>query len=362
MRIASLQLRNFRCFNLLNLDFDNPVILIVGPNGTGKTSILEALHYACYLKSFKTHLAKELVQLESLGFAVSTNIVSSGTLDSLNIGFGQNKRSVKLNQKAIGSYKELIDIYKVVTITEDDLQLVQGAPSLRRSFIDQMITLIEPTFSSLLKKYKQILDNRNALLYHYKGDLESYLLWTDQLIQVCVTIQKQRIHYLSFLESKASSLSEEILGPDYNLLISYQYAIPYTNIWQCQSAQEIVDKYPNLLQNELAQRRTLFGAHLDDYKIIFQNKSSRIYASRGQQKLIVILLKLAQTKSISDSALNTNPILLVDDFITDLDAHKINILIPLMIKSSSQLIITTPLSQSFLEEKLSAYNPQIITL
>lgn len=107
MRIVSVQLRHVRCFASLELDFESPVVLIHGPNGSGKTTILEALHYACYLKSFKTHLPKELIQSKAEGFGIGLGILSEG-FDTLHVNFLRNKKVVKLNEQPVASLKSFM--------------------------------------------------------------------------------------------------------------------------------------------------------------------------------------------------------------------------------------------------------------
>ena len=114
----------------------------------------------------------------------------------------------------VGSYKELYDVYKVVTITEDDLLMIQGAPSLRRSFIDHMVLLVDPEYAPLLKRYRHILDNRNALIASGKNDDESYRLWTDQLLAAATRIQKARKTVLENLEKEAQELIKEVMATE----------------------------------------------------------------------------------------------------------------------------------------------------
>lgn len=362
LHILSLDLQSFRCFKKIHIDLDSKFIIINGPNGTGKTSILEALHYGCYLRSFKTHITKELINLESDKFSISLNIASDYAFDTLQILFDQDKRTVKLNQKPINSFKELYNTFKVITISSDDLDIIQGSPLTRRSFIDQMILFIDTSYATILRKYLKIIQNRNAILANYQNkDHESYLLWTDQMLDASKLIEKKRIEMLDILNQEIKEIINTF-SLDYEPLISYVYAKPYTKISELNAATEVIDKYPNLQQNELKQQRTLFGAHLADFKIEFQNKSSRIYASRGQQKLILFLLKLSQLSYLNKLSQNKNIILLIDDFFTDFDESKHDFLINLAQSFAAQTILTAPINKQTLEEKFKNYNPQIITI
>lgn len=354
VRILSVDLKHFRCFGTLHLNFNSSVVLLTGSNGTGKTSVLEMLHYACYLKSFKTSVPKEMVQLGTPGFNATITITADTSLDMLSVSFAHNRRTVKINQKTVSSFKELYGLYKAITMTEEDLMLVKGSPSLRRTFLDQFLTLLDPTYALLLRKYKQILDNRNALLAHYKGDHESYVLWTEQLWHLSRILQNKRIELLKTLETHALALNTPVLGTEYTIKLTYEYARPYTITTQT-SGTEFISCFPTLLERELYQKRTLFGAHLDDFTIEFQQKSSRIYASRGQQKLIVFLLKLAQVTILNQRAHNC-VIFLIDDFMTDLDTTKAAALLELIIPLAAQTIITSPVRHSFLEQELAKYH------
>lgn len=354
-------LRNFRCFSELDLAVTSPVALIHGPNGSGKTSILEALHYACYLKSFKTHLPREMVRAEADGFGINVGIAAEG-YDVLHVSFARQKKNIKLNEKPLSSYKELYDVYKVVTITEDDLQIIQGGPLFRRTFLDHMALLTNPEYAVLAKKYKIILENRNALLSHrsqHPSQEESYHLWTDQLLKYSLAVQAERKRMLELLKEQAQPLMEALFLTNEGISFSYEYAKPYFDLENIHSTSDLLIRYPSLMSHELGQKRSLFGAHLDDFSVVFQGKASRAYASRGQQKLLVFLLKLASIKSLT--AASPGVILLVDDFMTDFDDARAESLLPLLTSLPSQLIVTSPV-EALVKDKLKAYDTQIIPL
>src|SRR5579863_9021361 len=141
LQLARIQLKDFRCFDQREVDLDSPIVLIHGFNGTGKTSLLEALYYACYLRSFRTHLSRDLIALGKdsffVKFLIRDNSENNVVDNTIQIGFANNKRLVKVNDKTAVSYKDILAYYRVVSLTEDDLKLIQDGPEERRSFIDQ---------------------------------------------------------------------------------------------------------------------------------------------------------------------------------------------------------------------------------
>ncbi len=198
LQLVSVQLKHFRCFDQRTFELDSPVVLIQGVNGVGKTSLLEALHYACYLRSFRSHLPRDLIAFNNENFFVKVqlrdNSFGSNLEHHIQVGFAGAKRLVKVNQKAVSSYKELMQHYRVVSLTEDDLALVKGSPQIRRTFLDQAILLSDPDFISQTRDFRTVLENRNTMLKSGRGiyDHDLYLLWTQQLWERSKTIQCAR--------------------------------------------------------------------------------------------------------------------------------------------------------------------------
>lgn len=360
LQLTQINIKRFRCFKDFTLDFDNRIVLIQGANGSGKTSLLEALHYLCYLRSFRTHSPRDLIQFGNEGFFVKASFNAHDD-DQLmpgdaQVGFAQKKRLVKINQKPIATYKELMDYYRVVTLTEDDLYLISSGPEVRRAFIDQALLLDDPECMSVIKNYKTILDNRNALFMRGRPDFDSYQLWTDQLWTASRIIQKQRIAMLEQFERATN----EILTTQFDNQLSIAFSYTSKKIDPEMSQDEFNRLQPNLYQEECRFGRSLFGAHLDDFIIRFQDKKSKSFASRGQQKLIVLLLKMAQIKHIGFK--KGSAIFLLDDFMTDFDPGRAAILLDSLDQLGFQLIFTSPLDKGFLEDNLRDRGAQRVQL
>lgn len=360
MYIQHLHIKNFRCFQNFSLDFNNKLTLITGSNGSGKSSLLEALHYGCYLRSFRTNTARDLMNFNDENFFIKIAIQETFNqfelARELHIGVSKKKRVIKIDQKAIDSYKELSSLYKVITITEDDLALIKGAPEIRRLFLDQVLMIEHQEFLSCAKKHKQILENRNALLHQEIHSQESYKLWTRQLWHEAQKIQEYRRSLLDKIQERTNLLLQKWF--DATLTLSFVYQAKRLDI--SQDFDDFWQKIDAIKPAEYFLKRSLFGAHLDDFSIEFCQRTSRAFASRGQQKLIIILIKIALMQEVAEK--KGRAIFLLDDFMTDFDQQKGTILLDLMLQLESQLIFTCPTNLGYCESLLMGYGAQRIFL
>lgn len=358
MHITKLHIKQFRCFSEYSLQLEAPIILLCGQNGSGKTSLLEALHYGCYLRSFRTHLPRQLVAHGQDTFFVGIQFKEHDTTHELNAGFskGSKKRLVKIDQQPIETYKQLTEHYRIVTVTSDDLQLIQSGPRLRRTFIDQAVALSQPEYTATLRTYKQIVANRNALIQKGQCDHDTYEAWTEQLWQHTKIIQTQRAEQLAAIQTRTNALLKEFVSESLTVTFTYRPRL----IGEASNCQEFLNTKPNLMHQEHAMNRSLFGAHLDDIAIHFQEKGSKAFASRGQQKLIVLLLKIAQLQELH--ATKGPAILLLDDFMTDFDTDRITALLEMLASLDCQLILTSPLQGGHFTKALKQKGAQMVNL
>lgn len=305
-------------------------------------------------------MPRELVSFDDENFFIKVTINehddASAFPHELTMGFSKKKRLVKINQQPITSYKDISKLYRVVTLTEDDLSLIKGSPDGRRLFMDQALALEFPEFLSHCKRYKQILENRNALLYKGGYTQDSYRLWTEQLWQESITLQKYRKALLKNLENKTNEMLKTTFGEDLTLVFAYHAK----KTIDAENFEDFLNYNADLPMAESFMKRSLFGAHLDDFSIEFCYRSSRSFASRGQQKLIVMLIKMAQIQEIT--AKHGKVLFLLDDFMTDFDYSKAELLLSLMLQLKCQLIFTSPSNSTHLDTLLSPYEVQHIAL
>lgn len=359
LTISRIHLKNFRCFSDLKLTITKPIVLIIAPNGEGKTSILEALYYACYLRSFRTHTTKDLIKFGSkeffVGVDVENNLYPQDMSHAITIGFAHNKRLVKVDAKSIASYKELLNHYRVISLTEDDMMLIKGSPQERRTFMDQVIMLFDSEFIQEVRAYKQVVEQRNALLDQPNIHMQMYQILTEQLYDKTGSIVKRRQQVLDRLQEEMANLIKVYFQDSFSVKFRYRSKRTlYDNFGMFQ------EYHPLLFDQESRYKRSMFGAHLDDMEILFLDNLSKPYASRGQQKLIVILVKIAVMRILPES--KGGAILLLDDFLTDFDSDKSTILLQMLSNLNNQLIFTAPSGKSSFNDKLKQLGAQIETL
>lgn len=352
MHIRKLKLRNFRCFSEKEFEFDGKFVVIKGKNGSGKSSLLEALFYSCYLRSFRTHLNRDLVKLDQEYFFIEIEVDEKSCLNRIQVGFNDEQgKIVKYNQKQVTSYRDLISQFRVISVCADDIIIVSGAPEFRRDLLNYSILLLNPELHFVFKKYKQILEQRNSLLKQMKFISnrtsvlnDELLIWSEKLWVETIELQKIRLAYLKQLELKVNCLIREYFGslnPDLCVEFSYvkknkvgETDKTFTQFWEEFSSKEV-----RKLEYDLG--RSFYGAHLEDFGINFYGKKAKIYASRGQQKLIVFLIKIAQLDFMREAGMPG--VFLLDDFLTDFDQQNINLGLNLLKNRDFQVFLTSPL-------------------
>lgn len=350
MQLRSIDLKNFRCFAHQTLQFESDLVLIEGDNGSGKTSLLEAMHYGCYLRSFRTYNPRHMIAHGQESFFIKMYVTEGSDLLSseheVQVGFAGKRRSVKLNQRPISSYKELMDSYRVITVTEDDLGLITGGPEMRRNYLDAAIILGNPLFAKTLSELKRITEHRASLIYQKNAHEELYRLWTEQLWEKSRLVQQERTALLDKVLREARVLMESMFQGLYRLDMAY---MPKMNL-EAPSFQDWYKEHSTLHTDELMAGRSLFGAHLDDFVIKFQDSQSKLYASRGQQKLLVMLIKMAQVQEMNRT--RGSVVLLLDDFLTDFDKKRAECCLQTLVGLKGQLILTTPLAVGCLADMI----------
>lgn len=361
MFLKELELQNFRCFTQKDITFEKSITFVTGDNGVGKTSILEAIHYLCYLKSFRSHVVQDVLHTGTESFFLKGSFERKHDFEeaqhSLQVGYFQRKKSIKLDMRPVTSFKQILAYFQVITLTEDDIDLIKGYPAVRRAFIDQAVLFSRPEAFDVYSSFRQVVQHRNALLASGKRiDSTEFEVWNHGLWQHSIKIQEYRTHALSTVEKAVNSLLEQYFEGIYEVSLRYDAK----SLDRGDDYEVFVRKYSHLFDQERIMKRSMYGAHLDDIIIQIKGKKARIYASRGQQKLISLLCKVSWASLASGDV--DHPIMLIDDFISDFDKIRLSQLVDFFMSCQNQIILTAPFCDPALKKILQKADPDIVLL
>lgn len=281
-------------------------------------------------------MSEELIHHASDTFFIKLEIQEESAHHTLQIGVSREEKSIKVDGQKIATYKDLLNHYRAITITEDDILIIKGSPDQRRTFLDQAVMMHHPSSAATFKLYRKVLKQRAALLLATSFDASSYELWTEQLWQLAQQITHLRLQLLQDLEQEVQLLIQNFFPEFTRISLFYKPACTIQSLEQWIT----LNTY-----RERQARRTLFGPHIDDFEILSQGKTAKLYASRGQQKLMAVLLKIAHFSLITKQT-GKQAVILLDDFMTDFDDNRAYALIDLLIEKKAHLICTVPTQNS----------------
>ena len=327
MSLTRLELENFRNLHSVQLEPDEGLNLITGENAAGKTSLLEAIFYMSYGRSFRSSQVKHLITHDSDYFRLIGQLSEGNT----RVGIQRSKESqlIRVNQKTVSRISELSTLLPVLVLHPDSHQLISSGPEHRRQFMDWGVFHVEHQFLTFWKKYKKALSQRNAALRMSQPD-KLCTLWNKELIDSALAIEKLRLNYLDSIQQIATRLADELF-PDHDIQLSYRRGWP--------SDIEYEDYLSANLSKDREKGFTQSGPHRADIKILVDKQPAQSTISRGQQKKLVTLLKIAQLTLFSQNSMN-KCVLLYDDLPAELDSVNQNMIMLILSKLNIQLFVT----------------------
>lgn len=322
MYLKNIKLFNFRSYNSLDLSFSPKINAIYGKNAQGKTNIVEAIYYFSSLKSHRFVMDKELIKedCDKTSFKILYKREDEGENElKINLSKGLKKELYKNNIK-----KEKTDFlgnFYSVLFSPEDLNLIKGEKVERRRFIDTDICQLRPNYYNILHSYNSILMSRNKILKE-SNDENLLSVYTKKLIDYGTELIFYRALYIERLKETAKRIYSEISDDKRELIIKYSTFFEINN---CESKKEIKENFEKELlkekENEFLRKITLVGPHKDDIEFLLDDKNSKIYASQGQQRTIILSLKLSEVLFIKELT-GIKPVILLDDILSELDYER----------------------------------------
>ncbi|MGC1392800.1 MAG: DNA replication/repair protein RecF [Coleofasciculaceae cyanobacterium] len=352
MYLKTLQLRQFRNYREAKVNFDAPKTILVGNNAQGKSNLLEAVELLSTLKSHRGSRDRDLVLEHSDVAQINATLERAYGTSELSLTLrAQGRRTVSLNNEALRRQLDFLGILNAVQFSSLDLELVRGAPERRRNWLDSILTQLEPIYAYILQQYNQVLRQRNALLKKIRQlraesldqsaqDYEAQLaLWDAQLATTGARVTRRRARVLSRLAPLAAAWHASISASTEVLQISYAPNVSLEKDDTEAVQMAFLDKLQQRRLPEQVHGTTLVGPHRDEVDFIINETPAKSYGSQGQQRTLVLALKLAELKLIEE-VVGEPPLLLLDDVLAELDLNRQNQLLE-AIQDRFQTLITT---------------------
>lgn len=345
MELESLTLKNYRNYGDLTLEFSDGVNVFLGENAQGKTNLLESIYVLALARSHRTSSDKDLIQWSEKEATISGRVKRAISDTPLSLNFSNKGKKARVNHLEQSKLSQYIGQLNVILFAPEDLELVKGAPSVRRRFIDMEFGQMNPLYLYNTTQYKRILKERNAYLkrLQLKQTTDTVFLdvLSEQLVNVGAQILLARESFLKKLEQAAQPIHAEISDQRETLHLVYNSSVNFDEKDDLAGVTAAFEA--SLLKQrarEIMMGSTLLGLHRDDLQFIVNDNDVAVFGSQGQQRTTALAVKLAEIDLMQQET-GEYPVLLLDDVLSELDANRQTHLL-LAIQDKVQTFITAP--------------------
>ena len=343
MHIKRLSLYDFRNFVQLDLDLDAGMNLFVGANAQGKTNLLEACHLLATARSHRLAKDSEMIRWQQKSYYVAASVSTNLGIRTLQLHYDPAEgKKVHLDAKLQPRLLDLIGNLKLVFFAPEHLSIVKGDPGGRRRFLDMLLSSLHRKYLYDLSQYGKVLREKSNLLREEKPDLDLLSVLNLQLAQLGSSLMQRRIEAIEQLKPLAARYHEK-LNSNERLTLSYESRIGYDIPPKTSHLRDSLEHLLRLRQGEELRRHIcLVGPQRDDIKIILNGEEAKRFASQGQQRSIVLALKIAEAHYIEQIG-DERPLLILDDLFSELDPGRQSNLMANLVEFGQSLISATHL-------------------
>lgn len=348
MKIQKVKLRDFRNLVDVNVLLGQQANVFVGQNGQGKTSFLEAVYLLSKGQSFRPSKWEHFIRHSTNLAHVEADFVWNGSQQKASLEITQTKREFLLNEKRV-SRKNLLERLPVILFSPESLQVIKEGPESRRVLWDEIVMSLFPSESEVCTEYQKVLKTKARLLRDSRDGLLQRQQAQDVLeslqpifIEKATELSALRIRCIqALLPELRESLRKVMNRPDVDISVDYVISDKIVTEWSAAQIRELIHtRTLQLASQEWDSGLCLVGPHKHDISFVYCGNDSRFFCSQGQQRAILLSLKIAQ--ALVQSRLNgTEAMLLLDDVLSELDSERRNFLVKFLSESSAQTIVTT---------------------
>jgi DNA replication and repair protein RecF len=337
VRVERLRASSFRCYEQLACELAGGLTAVVGPNGSGKTSLVEALHFGCLGWSPRTTDESRVVRDGASVTRVEVAGVAAGAAFEVSLGFQPHMpKRIVLDGARQRSADVLAERFALLVFTPDRLAVVKGAPAIRRAFLDRAVARLWPRFGRIAADYGQVLQQRNHLLRRIRSGAssrDSLAAWNAQLASLGGEVTAARIRLLDRLAEPFAAHLEALGGSPGPVALGYRPAGPVTD-------EEILLELERRASQDVDRAQTGAGPHRDDFGFVERERDVRSFGSQGEQRTALLALLLAESDLVFDVR-GLRPVMLLDDVASELDADRRGRLLRAVAERGQAVVTTT---------------------
>ncbi len=354
MYLKQLHLTRFRNYKNCSVSFEAQKTIVVGNNAQGKSNLLEAVELLASLKSHRTSKDQDLVSQKAKSGQIEALVKRLYSDHHLKLTLRQKgRRTAAINHQAVKRQTDFLGVINAVQFSSLDLDLVRGSPEKRRHWLDTLLVQLEPIYAYILQEYNKVLRQRNALLKKIRQSLdqgrvqdatwEQLALWDTQLAANGSRVMRRRARVLERLAPIAQQWHNQISNHTEQLTLHYTPNVSWLDDDPQTVQQAVLDRIQLRQVAEQNLGTTVVGPHRDEVDFQINETPARSYGSQGQQRTLVLALKLAELELI-ETVIGEPPLLLLDDVLAELDLSRQNQLLEAIQDRFQTLITTTHLS------------------
>ncbi|MDO4774201.1 MAG: DNA replication/repair protein RecF [Aerococcaceae bacterium] len=344
MKLKQLKLQHYRNYADLSLEFQDGLTILTGENAQGKTNLLEAIFLLSLAKSHRTNHDQEMIQWQQETARVEALIETDHYEFPLELILNKKGKIAKFNHIEQPKLSAFVGKLNTILFAPEDLQLIKGAPSLRRRFIDSELGQSHPVYLGHLMAYQRLLKQRNSYLKQFgrsnQFDALYFDILTEQLVDEAVQVIEQRLDFVEQLSRLARPIHQNLSNQRDELSLYYVSSTPKVDYEQVETLRtDLLQAFKDTLSREKEQGTTLIGPHRDDISFQLNDKKAQFFGSQGQQRTIILSLKLAEI-DLMKQVTGEYPVLLLDDVLSELDDDRQHLLMS-YIEHKVQTFLTT---------------------
>ncbi len=315
MYINKIKLNNFRNYDEQEIELEPNINIFYGDNAQGKTNIIESIFISSIGKSFRTNKENELIKFNKDFSSIYIEYEKSDRQGNIRINIS-NKKEIFINGVKIKKLSELLGKINTVIFTPDDINILKDGPQKRRRFLDIMIGQLRPNYIHILNMYNKTIEQRNNYLKQIKIENkpeEMLEIWDEKLAEYGVKIYEYRNEFIEKIKNKINNIHKKITDEKEEIKIEY--------ISDCSNKENYLNILKERKKLDIIKGFTTKGIHRDDFMIYINDELVNVYGSQGQNRTVILSLKISELQVIYDE-IGEYPILLLDDFMSELDEKR----------------------------------------